>query len=376
MPREKSLTVVHVANQLRVGGMEKLLVDFARHADRSRFDLHFVSLTDRGPLATDIEACGWPVTALNVPSGLRPGLVVRLATLFRKLGTDVVHTHNTKPLLYGAPAARMARVRRVIHTRHGRRSGAPRRAPAAFRVAASLTDRFVCVSEDCRQLSIAEGVNPRRLDVIRNGIDLSRFRPVGPAPGGPAVLVSRLSPEKDVPTLLRAVALVARDLPTFRLEIAGDGPSLPGLREMAAALGLEARVTFLGAVREVPELLARASLFVLPSLTEGISLALLEAMSTGLPVVTTRVGGNPEVVEDGRTGLLVPTEASAELADAILRLARDSGLARQMGLAGRARVEAQFDIRGAVSAYEALLAVAPRRVERRSRPAGELSLAR
>src|SRR4051794_13491403 len=119
MPCDNRSRAVHVLNQFRVGGMEKLLVEIARHADRPWFDLHFLSLTDCGCLAADIEACGWPVIALEVTPGPRRRRAVRLAALFRKFRADVVHTHNTTPLRYGALAARLARVRRVIHTRRG-----------------------------------------------------------------------------------------------------------------------------------------------------------------------------------------------------------------------------------------------------------------
>src|SRR5437762_2296225 len=114
------IQITHVASQLDMGGMEKLLVEFARHADRERFELRFVSLGAGGGLAPDIEACGWPVTALAQPTGVRAKLLLRLAWLFREWKTDVVHTHNSRPLIYASPAARMAGVSGVVHTRHGR----------------------------------------------------------------------------------------------------------------------------------------------------------------------------------------------------------------------------------------------------------------
>jgi glycosyltransferase involved in cell wall biosynthesis len=347
-------SVVHLVGQLDIGGMEKLLVEFARHADRDRFTLHFISLGPRGPLADDLEECGWPVTALGQPPGLDLGLVWRLTRLFRELRARVVHTHNTRPLLYGGPAARLTRGCRVIHTRHGQRFQARGRQTVAFRLATRLAHRVVCVSEDSLGLSLAEGVSRARLRTIHNGIDVRRFQAAGPNPDGPAVMVSRLSPEKDVETLLAAAALVARIRPSFRLEIAGDGACLPGLRQSCRELGLEAHVLFLGPVRDVAGLLARASLFVLPSLTEGISLTILEAMSTALPVVATRVGGNPEVVLEGTTGLLVPPHTPDALAGAMLQLLDDPAQGRRLGLAGRDRVERCFDIRQTVSAYEDL----------------------
>jgi glycosyltransferase involved in cell wall biosynthesis len=169
-------------------------------------------------------------------------------------------------------------------------------------------------------------------------------------------MVGRLSPEKDVETLLHAIAIAVRTCPVLRLEVAGDGPCRADLEQLTAELRLGDHVRFLGDVRDIPALLARASLFALPSLTEGVSLTLLEAMARGLPVVATRVGGNPEVVLDEETGLLVPARSPAELAGAVLRLWRDRGAARRMGLAARRRAEQYFDVRRMVAGYEDLYA--------------------
>ncbi|HYT94639.1 MAG TPA: glycosyltransferase [Gemmataceae bacterium] len=350
----RRLRVAHVSWGLNVGGLEKLLVEFARHADRTRFDLHFVSLTGRGTLADDFERLGWPVTALEEPDGLRPGLVLRLAQVFRRCGADIVHTHDERPLLYGGAGARLARVPRVIHTRHGQKARNSRRQVFLARVAARLADRVVCVSDDAATLTAREGVSPKRICTIRNGIDLARFAYTGPSAGGPVVIVARLSPEKDVANLVRATAIAVRDAPSFRLEIAGDGVCMLDLKRLTAELGLQDQVRFLGEVREVPALLGRASLFALSSVEEGISLTLLEAMARGLPVVATRIGGNPEVVAEGQTGLIVPARDPAALAQALRRLQRDADLGRQMGLAGRQRVEQHFDVRRMVAAYESL----------------------
>src|SRR5258708_5470205 len=132
------LRVAHVTLQLDTGGMEKLLLEFGRHADRSRFDLRFVSLTSRGRIAQGIEALGWPVFALEDSGGVRPSLVLRLARLLREWRVDVVHAHNTKPLLYGAPAARLAGGGRAGYTRHGQRHMSTGRQTAWMRMATRL----------------------------------------------------------------------------------------------------------------------------------------------------------------------------------------------------------------------------------------------
>ena len=227
----------------------------------------------------------------------------------------------------------------------------PRQA-GLVRLAARLTDRFVCVSADSARQAVRQGVSPRTVRVLWNGIDLTRFAPPALRGAGPVVTVARLSPEKDIDTLLRAAALAAAADDAFRLEIAGDGPCMADLRRTAAGLGLGGRVTFHGQVRDVPALLARAGLFVLSSRTEGVSLTLLEAMAGGLAVVATRVGGNPEVVADGETGLLVPPGDPAALAAAMLRLRRNDGERGRMGRAGRSRVERCFDVRRMTAEYE------------------------
>ena len=362
LQRQRRLRVIHVTWGLNVGGQEKLLVEFARHADRRRFELRFASLGGRGVVAEEIEALGWPVDALEEPDGVRPGLALRLARLFRGRRPDVVHTHDDRPHVYGAFGAWLAGVPRVVHTRH--HSYPARRTwkeALLVRLAARLTDRFVCVSELGARLAVRQGIPARSVRALWNGIDLTRFEPRSPPAGGggegwgcPVVAVARLSPEKDIETLLKATALAAAEDAALRLEIAGDGPCMAELRRTAAELGLDGRVCFHGQVRDVPALLARAGLFVLPSRNEGVSLTLLEAMASGLAVVATRVGGNPEVVADGETGLLVPPGDPAALAAAILRLRRDEWERRRMEQAGRRRVERCFDVRRMTAEYERL----------------------
>jgi glycosyltransferase involved in cell wall biosynthesis len=350
----RRLRVAHVTLGLEVGGQEKLLVEFARHADRERFSLHFVSLTGRGALTADIEACGWPVTALEAPQGVRPGLVGRLRRVFLRERIDVVHTHDDRPNIYGAPAARLAGVRRVLHTRHSQGTNLSWRQRQLVRLASLGNDRFVCVSQNGCRWAVRQGISRRRLAVLHNGIDVERISFSGPAPGGPAMLVARLAPEKDIPTLLRAAAMIARQRPDFRLEIAGGGALRGELESLRDGLGLAGVVRFLGEVREAAELLGRARLFVLSSVTEGVSLTLLEAMARGLPVVATAVGGNPEVVEAGATGLLVSPRDPVALAGAVLGLWGGEELGARLGNAGRRRVERHFDVRSMVARYEAM----------------------
>jgi sugar transferase (PEP-CTERM/EpsH1 system associated) len=347
--------VAHVTLSLDVGGQEKLLVEFARHIDTNRFALTFVALGGRGRLADRLEALGCRLIVLDEPPGLRPGMIWRLWRLFRRERFDVVHSHDDKPLLYAGLAAWLARVPRRIHTHHhGPLPQIGRRQEKLVGWAARLVHPFVCVSHDAARHAGLQGIAAAKLRVLWNGIDVERFAYRGPQPGGTAVVVARLSPEKDIQTLLHAMRRVVDVAPSFRLDIAGDGPCREELVQLAGTLGLCEHVRFLGEVQDVPALLARARVFVLSSVSEGISLTILEAMASGLPVVATSVGGNPEVVEDGRTGQLVPPRDPAALASALLRTAGNPDEAQLLGRAARRRVEAHFDIRKMVAQYEAL----------------------
>lgn len=344
--------IVHVAPGTDMGGMEKLLVEFARRTDRQYFDLSFVSLEPSGVVASEIEALGWPVNSMQRRPGVRPSVVAKLAWLLRRKRAEIVHTHNTAGYLYGVTAAVLARVPHIIHTRHGQARAASSRQMLGIRECARFVDRVVCVSHDSHELSIRQGIPADRVETITNGIDVERFPFTGPAHGGPAVVVARLSPEKDVTTLLRATAIVVRRIPGFQLQIVGDGRCRSELENLASEVAPDGCVRFLGERTDVPALLSRGSMFVLPSLSEGISLALLEAMACGLPAIATRVGGNAEIIVDGCTGLLVPPADPSALADAVCRLHADPGYAHRIAVAGRQRVEQAFTVQRMVQAYE------------------------
>ena len=351
---QRRLNVAHVTLGLDMGGAEKLLGEFARHTDRRRFAPRDVSLSPRGVLAAEIDATGCPVTCLDAAAGFRPRLFGQLARLFRDWRIDVVHTHDERPHIYGTVAALLAGVPRVIHTRHGQRLNLTGRQRRLVNFLSRFTDRFVCVSRDSARLALEQGVSKRKVCTIWNGIDTERFTDFGTRGDGPAVIVARLVPEKDMETLLRAVDLARREDASFRLEIAGDGVVKPQLQTLAAELDLGGCVAFLGQTSDVAGVLARAQLFVLSSISEGVSLTLLEAMATGLAVVATKVGGNPEVVVDGETGLLVPPRDPRALAAALLRLRRDPAEQARLGQAGRRRVEQHFDVRRMTANYEEL----------------------
>jgi glycosyltransferase involved in cell wall biosynthesis len=300
--------------------------------------------------------------------GVDPILVLRLARWLRRHRVALVHTHNRMALIYGAPAARLAGAA-VVHTKHGHNPRGGTRLVAG-NVAGRLVHAFVAVSEETAAVARRRReVDLRRLHVIPNGIELARFHPDPAARarvrreldiGADAWVVGtvgRIAAEKNHALLLRAVAPLLG--PEARLVVAGDGPLLPQLTELAAGLGIAPFAHLLGVRRDVPEVLNALDVFAMSSDTEGLPLVVLEAMATGLPVVSTGVGGIPNVIEEGQTGLLVPAGDEAALRDRVAALKADPARTRRMGARARevtvARFSAERMQRDYLALYERVL---------------------
>ncbi|HKA92015.1 MAG TPA: glycosyltransferase [Haliangiales bacterium] len=364
--------VAHVLSSFGMGGQERVALDLAASQVRAGYRVSAVSLAPPpdGPLAAEFRAAGAEVDRVARPGpGFDPALVLRLGRWLRKHRVDLTHTHNRMALIYGAPAARLARSA-VVHTKHGRNRKGGTRLLAA-KLAARLVDAFVAVSAETAEFARARGeVDERRLTVIPNGVELDRFRPdpeararvraeLGIDAGAWVVgTVGRIAGEKNQSLLLRAVAPLLG--PQARLVVAGDGPLLPALSELAAALGIAPHVRLLGARRDVPSVLNALDAFVLSSTTEGLPLVIPEAMATGLPVVSTSVGGIPTVIDEGQTGFLVPAGDEAALRERVARLRDDPELARACGARARSAAVTRYSSermqRDYIELYERILA--------------------
>ncbi len=352
---------------LNVGGLERVVLRLLGRLDRARWEPVVVALDEPGALAPELARLGVPLRVMGRAPGFDAELVVRLAAVVRREGARLVHTHNTAAHLYGSLAARLARAGggalgpRVVHTKHGRDEPSRRRRVLLNRLASALSDRVVTVSDDAAAVAIEiERVRPAKVVTIWNGVDGGEFRPraaasaraaLGVPEGGFHVgCVARLAPVKDHRTLLDAFARFRAGRPDAHLTLVGDGPERAALEARAARLELDGAVTFAGERPEVAPLLAAFDVFALSSLSEGISLTLLEAASAGLPIVATRVGGNEEVVLDAETGVLVPAADPAAFAAALAAVAARSDRAT-MGALGRARVERRFSVERMAQAY-------------------------
>ncbi len=349
----RPLRVCHVSLTLKTGGLERLLADIARHHDAARCVPEFLAVNEVGRFADIIRDAGCTVHTLQTAG--RFGQLRQMARLFRAERFDVVHTHNTHPHINGSIAARWAGVPIVVNTRHGQRAGHGWKSRTQFRWASYLVNKIIAVSDDAAQLCVeSDGVSRQKVLRIWNGIDIDDFQFSGPATAPIAISVARLSAEKDFPTLLRAISIAIQAVPDLKLKLVGDGPERGKLEQLARELNLSGHVEFLGDRHDVPQLLTQAGFFVSSSLTEGISLTLLEAMAVGLPVIATRVGGNSEIVDDPRTGRLVAAADPASLAVAIVAMCQQPETWQALGQAGRARVEEYFEVRRMVADYEQL----------------------
>ena len=348
------LQIAHLLSSLELGGQERVALDLAAGQVRAGHRVTAVSLAPApdGRLASEfLEAGAMVVRVERRRRGADPALVLRLARWLGANRVDLVHTHNRMALMYGAPAGRLARIA-VVHTKHGRNPGTAMQLVAA-RLAARCVDAFVAVSHETALFARGRReVADSRLSVIPNGIELGRFHrdpsardrvraELGIAPEAWVVgTVGRLSPEKNQALLVRAVAPLLDD--RHRLLVAGDGPLRGSLAGLVSSLGTSDFVHLLGARRDVPEILNALDAFVLSSDSEGLPLVIPEAMATGLPVVATRVGGVPDVLEDGRTGFLVPSGDEVGLRDRLVRLRDDRALGLAIGAAARAAAQARF----------------------------------
>jgi glycosyltransferase involved in cell wall biosynthesis len=354
--------IVHVSFGLDMGGLERLLLEIAEHTDPRVQQLFFISLGSIGTVGLQLRQMGWPVVCLHRPNGVRPSLILSLARIFHGIHPAVVHTHDARALIYAAPAARMMGIRRIIHTQHGQNLGMTPRRLKLIRYAAKLAQNYVCVSQDARDVAAAQGIPQDRLHVIYNGIAVDRFKASCKAHSErltgnkkkSLVAIARLSPEKGISNLLKAVALIHRELPDLQLEVAGEGPCHADLLREANQLGIYEKVQFLGQVSDPAKVLGCGRVFALPSNSEGVSLTLLEAMAAGVPVVATSVGGTPEVLENDKTGLMVPPQNPEELANAIKQLWHDNELRDRLSLAAAQRVSEQFDINRMAQEYNQL----------------------
>ena len=352
--------------ELVSGGTQRHLLEVLRLIDRSRFTPIVISAKGTGPLGAVVRAAGVELVELQLgPSMVSRDFVrcVREATaVLRERRVAVVQYFEWRAGLIAIAAARRAGGCRLIAARRSvpKERGMQR---ALAELVVRIADRIVVNAEMLRP----SGGAGRRTDVIPSGVDTGRFAPgrdreaaktgLGFVPETALIgTVGRLEPRKGTDTLLDAVAALGAARPDVALVVVGEGPLRGELAARAERLGIAARVRLLGDRADVDDVLAALDVFVLPSRTEGMSNALLEAMAMALPVVATAVGGTPEVIADGRSGLLVPSDDPAAMAAAIGRVLADPARGRGLGEVARSVVEERYGARSMVRRLEGIYA--------------------
>lgn len=360
---ERPLRVAHIVLSLEVGGLEKQVLELTRRADRQVVLPEIVCVDDCiGPLAT-LYPPDAPVSAIGARPGFDWRAAMRLARHFLDSGTDIVHSHNERAHYLSAFAGRAVRVPVHINTRHGIHPPTTWRGMLRRRTMAMLSDAVVAVSSAVRDETVEmDRIPPSKLRIIFNGTDVGAERltrsearhQLGLDDGAFVIgAIGRLAPEKDYASFIEAFDRARSRIPRLAAAILGDGPLSAELVEAARARGLDG-LRFYGYRRDAVALLPAFDVFVQPSLTEGISLSVIEAMAAAVPVIATSVGGNPEAIGNGEAGALVPPRDSEALTEAIVSLSRDSERRTRLADAGRRRAQSFFSIEATTRAYEAL----------------------
>jgi glycosyltransferase involved in cell wall biosynthesis len=384
-PSSERTRLLKVVPTFMCGGTENQFMTLGRALDPTRFDLEFACLRRWGGFVAEIDERRIPLVEFDIATFRSFNAIAQQAKLARYITRrriDIVHAYNFYGNVFAIPPARLAAAPVIIASIRDR---GPYLTPMQIRV-----QRYACRLADCvlvnadavKQWLIAQGYDASKIAIIPNGVDLERFdrrvepdrlrRELGLPSGVPIVaVVSRLNRLKGIEHFLEAAAAVLGRFPDARFVVIGE--TNPNEREyqqvlarLAQKLGIGDRVVFAGLRTDVPELLAGATVSVMPSLNEALPNVLLESMAAGVPVVATRVGGTPEVVEDGENGLLVPPADSIALAVAIERLLADPELAARLARAGRDSVTKRFSMEQMVRATEQLYQTL---LERRGRTA-------
>ena len=350
----RSTAIAHVVLSLDPGGTEKLVIEIARRCSRE-FRTHIYCLDRAGEWAAQLAASGIQVRT----AGRRPGFDARLPQRIREFmaldGITVLHCHQYTPFVYGSLAAVFAKDVRLVFTEHGRLSNAApsRRRRFVNPFLAPLADVIIAVSAELREFMSSEGFRRDRIRVVHNGID------PGPPPtpaaraaaraclglSDAAMVVgtaARLDTVKNLQVAIEAFETIRATQPRALLVLVGDGPERHALESHPVAQRLGASIQWLGYRRDVRALLPGFDVYVNTSVYEGISVTLLEAMAAGVPVVATSVGGTPEIVVDGLTGLLVESGDPVACAKAVDRMFASADLRRALSTAARERVESHF----------------------------------
>lgn len=332
------IRLMQITHDLAIGGLQQVVVNLCRAIDKNRFHTIVLCLRALGPLAQEIDRLGIKVILLpQNKTGADYFSFFKVADILRKERTQVIHTHNTQPLVDGTLGAILSGGRkRIIHTDHARQFPDKKRYMFAEWCMSHFVCKMVGVSEQTTEnLHKYEKIPKKKLMTIKNGIDVSRFaisidrqakrKELGIPPVGPVIgVISRLEKVKGITYLLQAMPKIIKTFPDLTLLIVGDGSEMDNLQSETNKRNLARNVVFTGVRHDIPDILQTLDIYMLPSLSEGLPMGLLEALATGCPVIATQVGGIPNVAENTEAILLVKPKNVKMLIDKTITLLIDT----------------------------------------------------
>jgi glycosyltransferase involved in cell wall biosynthesis len=362
----KKCKLMIISHDLAVGGLQKVVVNICKAIDREIFDVSVLCLRHLGEFTNEIEEMGIKIFCLPQKNRTDYLSFLKVAKILNEQRIDVIHTHNTQPFIDGTIGALLSRVKTIVHTDHARIFPDKIRYMVAERIMSLFAYRVVGVSENTSQNLIKYlKISRNKIRTIYNGIESSKYfikinvkqfkKELSIDHNWPIIgNVGRLVKEKGLQYLLKAIKNLALDYPKIKLIIVGDGDLKEELKSIALELGIHQHVKFFGNRTDVPKLLKIFDIFVLSSISEGMPMVLLEAMASECPIIATKVGGIPRIIEDNRNGSLVDSGNPDLLSDEIIRVLTDQNLRNKYVSNGKDLIRKKFDMKIMLKKYEAL----------------------
>jgi len=360
------INILYIIWSLGLGGAERVVINLAKGLDRNKYNPMVCCLNDKGVFADELEREGIEVIALNKMGKFDFSILYRLFSILKDNRIQIIHTHLWGANFWGRIAGVIARVPVIIASEHGIQEYRTRFHYFADKVLSVFTDRvtFVCKSVE-EQYASRLMFDTKKAEVIHNGVDTSTdCRQRAKTDETVFTVIGRLEPEKGHEYFLEAMEKLNGKHPNVKGMIVGEGSLEDGLRLKAKKLKLGDKVRFTGFRKDIKEILDITDVLVLPSLREGLSVVALEAMALGIPVLATEVGGNPELIRNGVTGVLVSPRDSTALASALTGILENQGLAPKLGENGYNRVKKHFSLENMVKKTQELYGEC---IERRNR---------
>ncbi len=362
---KKRINIMHLITNPTIGGLETVVFNLLQHLNREKYNVYLGYLDNKTPQLHKFQKAGIKTYCLyRKIKRIDYHLPFRLGRILKNKKIQLLHSHNASCFFFGTIASNLARIKANVFTEHGRMLPDRRLIKITNRFLSHFNDRTVTVSQDMKKkLLYYEKFNPQKVSIILNGVDLQKndnetfsntefmhlkddYFLIG--------IIARLVPVKNHMCLFRALERIIRKYLNIRLLIIGDGPLKTKLIKKAFKMGIESYISFLGERNDVTKILNILDLFVLPSVNEGLSMTLLEAMASGVPVIASDVGGNPEIIKHCINGYLFPTDDDKKLSNIIISLIQKPGELERIGKIGKQTIVQRFTLNRMAREYEQL----------------------